>query len=128
MSYKTELRVRYSETDRSGAVYFSNFFIWMDFAVAEYFRSLGLYEKFEKKKLSFVVRECSASFLSPARYHDLLTISLEIGGKKEKSISFLFRVLRGEEPIAEGKIIYVFTDLERKKAVSIPPEILEVLK
>lgn len=126
--YSTKIRVRYNETDKSGAVYFSNFFVWMDFAVAEFFRSLGIYDDLHERSVSFVVGECSARFHSPARYHDLLDVNLTVRKLGEKTITFDFDFCRGAEKLAGGRILYIFTDSKRSKAVKVPDGVRRALE
>ena len=40
--WRVERRVEFHETDRVGMVHFSNYFRYMDSAVAEFFRALDL--------------------------------------------------------------------------------------
>jgi acyl-CoA thioester hydrolase len=121
--YSAKIRVRYNETDQSGAVYFSNFFVWMDFAVAEFFRSLDIYDDLHEQSVSFVAGECSARYYNPAKYHDLLDVTLEVKKLGEKTIAFVFEVLRGKEKLADGGVLYIFTDSKRSKAVKVPDDV-----
>jgi len=125
--YSAKIRVRYNETDQSGAVYFSNFFVWMDFAVAEFFRSLDIYDDLHEQSVSFVAGECSARYYAPARYHDLLDVSLEVKKLGNRTIAFVFEMFRGKEKLADGRILYIFTDSKRNKAVKVPKEVRKAL-
>ena len=50
MTFATDIRVRYQETDNMGVVYYANYLVWFEVARTEFLRSLGLvYRDLEKK-------------------------------------------------------------------------------
>ena len=42
MEYKTEIKVRYNETDKMGVVYHGNYFAWFDIGRTGFLGSIGL--------------------------------------------------------------------------------------
>src|SRR5690554_6820393 len=71
-------RVEFSETDSAGLVHFSNYFRWMEFAEADYFRRLGLtlFSSASDRGFPRVRAECQYS--EPLVFEDLIEIQLSI--------------------------------------------------
>ena len=109
--HATELRVRFSETDAAGIVFFANFFDWADtVALIDYFKACGLtFNYLQQEGLAFVIGESFCRFMSPARFDDLLEIRTRVKEIKEKTISFEFDFFRKTdmEALAAGYITYV---------------------
>lgn len=75
--YKTEiqLRVRYSETDRMGFVYYGNYAQYFEVARVESLRQLGFsYKEMEDSGIVLPVLEYHIKYIKPAFYDDLLTV------------------------------------------------------
>ncbi len=101
--FDTSVRVRYEETDRMGIVYHGKFFEYFEIGRTEWLRALGLrYRDLEARGLALVVSECSAKYLKPANYDDLITIRTRLVGATRASIVFSYELLRGDEKLAEG--------------------------
>jgi len=111
--FKTQVRVRYAETDAAEIVYYSNFFIYFEVGKMEMFRELNLpYDR----RLPMVEAHCD--FKNTAKFDDLLEVQTsvpEIYSKGFKVVSKLFRDDQGKlTPIAEGYTIHLTTDKNRK--------------
>jgi acyl-CoA thioester hydrolase len=78
-SCQIEIRVRYAEVDRMGAVHHSRYWVYFEMGRTELLRQQGVaYADLERQGVLFVVAKCSARFLAPARYDDLLTLTTRI--------------------------------------------------
>ena len=127
MSYVTYIRVRYSETDKFGVVYFGRYFTYFEVARAEMFRSRGKsYRELEESGMFFVVAEACCKYVKPAHYDDLLRIETSIERIGSKSIVFRHQIYRDSELIAEGREVLVSVD-KSGKPVPIPSEIYRLL-
>ena len=126
-----EIRVRYSDTDKMGVVYYSNYFTWLEVARTEMFRSFGLdYRSIEKdKQLALPVIEAHCQYKSPARYDDIVLIETKISKMKNTSLRFDYNLINKDtgKLLALAYTTHVFIDKNRKP-VKIPEEIKEVLK
>ena len=77
--FKTEIRVRYAETDQMGFVYYGNYAMFYEVARVEALRALGIsYKILEQQGVLMPVLENWSKYIRPARYDDLLTISLAL--------------------------------------------------
>ncbi|MBN1405198.1 MAG: acyl-CoA thioesterase, partial [Candidatus Omnitrophica bacterium] len=116
------------DTDRMGVVYYSNYFVWFEIARTELFRHLKLnYKDIEKQGLYLVVAETSCRYLAPARYDDEVSVSCRVKEMRRSSLAFEYSVKRGDELLAEGKSVHVFTG-KNFKPCKIPDYVKEKLK
>jgi len=127
-THKTDIRVRYEETDRMGVVYYANYLIWFEVARTELFRTLGIsYRELEDKKgLRLMVVESKVNYKSPATYDDLVSVETSIGRIKNTSIAFSYKVYRENKLLATGETAHAFTNREGKP-IRIPDNVREKL-
>ncbi|WP_407308897.1 acyl-CoA thioesterase [Desulfosporosinus sp. SB140] len=110
---KTQLRVRYAETDQMGIVYHSNYLIWFEVGRSELFREIDLpYTRFEEQGFGLAVIEASCRYRKPARYDDELEIITEIEKITSRSVSFSYQVFREGFLLAQGKTAHLFINRE----------------
>jgi acyl-CoA thioester hydrolase len=112
--HETLLRVRYSETDKMGIVYYANYLVWFEIGRTEYCRARGFsYRDMEEKEDAFlVVAEAYCRYKAAAFYDDELLIRTHITELRRRSLRFgyeIIRVLDGKV-IAEGETGHVVTD------------------
>ena len=120
--YKTQLRVRYAETDAAEIVYYSNFLIYFEVGKMEMFRELNLpYDR----RLPMVEAHCD--YKNTATFDDLLEIHTtvpEVYTKGFKVESKIFRIDNDKPiPIAQGYTIHLIADKNRK-VCSVPKKFL----
>jgi acyl-CoA thioester hydrolase len=81
--FQTTRRVEFHDTDLAGIIHFSNYFLYMEQAEHELFRSLGLkiHGHFPDGTVYGWPRvSTTASFSAPAHYDDLLDVRLTCCG------------------------------------------------
>lgn len=73
------VRVYYEDTDAGGVVYHANYLRFMERARTEWLREQG-YEQdvLREQGLIFTVRSAALEFIRPARFNDLLDVSVSI--------------------------------------------------
>ena len=104
-SSATEIRVRWSDADPAGIVFYPRFFEWYDLGCESLFASLGLPwpEAFPKYDIVAVpIVESGSRFSSPARYGDGLTIRSRVAWVKDKTFRMEHTVSVGERVCATG--------------------------
>lgn len=117
-TFVTTLRVRYSETDKMGIVFNSNYLSWFEVARTEYCRMFGMtYREWEARGYGLPVAEAHCRYKAPARYDDL--IDLYCMAPKEKvlphSIVFEYRIKKqGEGLLAFGWTKHAFVGADGK--------------
>jgi acyl-CoA thioester hydrolase len=112
--HETFLRVRYSETDKMGIVYYANYLIWFEIGRTEFCRARGFsYRDMEENEDAFlVVAESYCRYKAPAYYDDELLIRTHITELRRRSLRFGYEIVRvsDDQIIAEGETGHVVTD------------------
>lgn len=121
--HESEVRVRYQETDNMGVVYYANYLTWFEVARTEYFRALGLvYRKLEEKGIYLMVASVTCQYKSSARYDDVVNIHAWVPELKNSSLKFAYKLFVGQNLIAQGESVHVFTNAGGKP-MRIPEEV-----
>jgi acyl-CoA thioester hydrolase len=111
---RSQVRVRYAETDQMGITYHASYFVWFEVARVDYIRERGiLYRDLEQKEdLHLPVIDAQARYLKPAYYDDLLEIRTRMVELSGARISFEYEVHREgtEGPIATGRTGHAAVD------------------
>jgi len=101
----TQVTVRWSDADPAGIAFYPRFFEWYDLGTETLFESLGLPwpETFERYRIVGVpIVESGSTFLSPARYGDVLTIRSSVAWVKDKTFRMEHEIGVGARPCARG--------------------------
>jgi len=109
---RCELRVIYGDTDQMGVVYYANYLRWFEAGRTEFLRAKGLsYSEFEaREKLILPVAEAGVSYLSPARYDDLVVVETSLALARRASARFTYAVRRGTDLLATGFTVHACVD------------------
>ena len=112
--HETLLRVRYSETDKMGIVYYANYLIWFEIGRTEFCRARGFsYRDMEENEDAFlVVAESYCRYKAAAYYDDELLVRTHITEMRKRSLRFGYEIVRvsDDQIIAEGETGHVITD------------------
>ena len=133
LSHKTQVHVRFGDTDPYGVVYFVSYFRYCHRGIEEFLRHLDLAPETifrnqeEKFGLPIVAADCR--FLAPARYGDLLEMHTSLKEVKEKALVFQFHFYRPPESrlLAEGTATCVAID-HIWKARPLPEMLVEKIR
>lgn len=110
---RTQVTVRYAETDMMGVVYHGNYLPWFEVGRTNLLKELGLpYRRLEEEGFRLPVLEVSARYLRPAVYDDTVTILTRLLEKPLLRIRLEYEVKRGEELLATGHTVHAFIDRE----------------
>lgn len=117
LSSKTQLRVRFSETDQMGIVYHSNYLIWFEVGRSELFRELDLpFTQIVEQGIGLAVIEASCRYRKPSCYDDKLEIITTLEHMSSRSVRFIYHIYRDETLLAEGKTVHVFINKDGHRA------------
>jgi acyl-CoA thioester hydrolase len=127
---ETSIRVRYSETDQMGYVYYGNYAMYYEVARVESLRQLGLtYKEIEDMGVMMPVVENTSRYLAPARYDDLLRIVTTLREKPGVKIRFEYEIFNSENTlINRGETLLVFINKETNRPCRQPPAMQKVLE
>ena len=80
--HETILRVRYSETDKMGIVYYANYLVWFEIGRVDLMRQLGFtYRDMERDHGCFIpVVDARCRYKAPAHYDDEIIVRRVFNG------------------------------------------------
>jgi YbgC/YbaW family acyl-CoA thioester hydrolase len=123
------LRVRWAEVDMQKIVFNAHYLMYVDTAVADYWRALALpYE--EAMHLldgDLYVKKATVEFNASARMDDRLDIGLKCGRIGNSSMAFSAAIFRGDELLITCELIYVFADPVSQTSRPVPVLLREIL-
>jgi acyl-CoA thioester hydrolase len=127
-AYRTQLRVRYSETDQMGTFYNSRALDWFEVARTETLRQMGLpYRTMEDRGALLPVVEAHVQYLGRAQYDDLLQLTASPTMQGRARIRFDVAIQRDDgQAVAEGWTVHAVTDPDGK-AIRPPAWLTELL-
>lgn len=106
---RTQINVRYAETDMMGIVYHGNYLPWFEVGRTNLLKECGVpYRELEAQGYYLPVIEMGAKFLRSALYDDTLTIITQLKERPLLRIHLEYEVRRGEELLVTGFTVHTF--------------------
>lgn len=129
-NHQVEIRVRYSETDKMGVVYYGNYPQYLEVARVEWLRNLGVsYKKMEENGVILPVVELNVKYKKPACYDDLIKVKTQLKKTPTKSIEFDYEITNeNDEILTVAYTKLVFVDAKTMRPINCPDYVLEKLK
>ena len=120
--YLEPLRVRWAEVDMQKVVFNVHYLMYIDTAMAGYWRALALPYTQTMVDLSgdLFVRKSSIEYFASAEYDDRLEVGLRCARTGTSSMLFEAAVFRGEETLVTAELVYVFADPHLHRSKPIP--------
>jgi YbgC/YbaW family acyl-CoA thioester hydrolase len=126
----SQLRVRWVEVDMQKIVFNGHYLMYLDTAVADYWRALALpYERsmHELQGDLFVVKS-SLEYHASAQYDDVLDIGLKCSKLGNSSMEISGGIFLGQKKLVSAQLIYVFADALTKRAKTLADPLRKVLE
>jgi acyl-CoA thioester hydrolase len=125
--FSWRVRVYYEDTDLGGVVYYANYLKFLERARTEWLRSLGFAqtELAARHGVVFVVRSISLDYLKPARFDDMLEITVALADAGASRIGLAQRVRRGEECLVTATVDIACVQTATFKPVRIPAHLID---
>lgn len=121
------LRVRWSEVDMQKIVFNGHYLTYIDTAIAEYWRAIGLpYPEgyIERYASDMFLRKATVDYLGSAGYDDELDVLCRASRLGRSSMTFLFEIWRGAaDLLVTAELVYVNADPRSKTAAPLPDEV-----
>ena len=116
------LRVRWAEVDLQKVVFNPHYLMYVDTAIADYWRALALPYEQTLAALGgeLFVKKSTLEFHASAFYDDQLTVGLRCARIGNSSLQFVSGIFRGEELLVSAELIYVFADPVSRRALTVP--------
>ena len=125
---RTQITVRYAETDMMGIVYHGNYLPWFEVGRTTLLKECGLpYKELEAQGYHLPVIEVGVKYARPALYDDVLTIITRLKGRPTLRIHLEYEVRRGDELLVTGFTTHAFIN-KSGEPVRPPARVTERMK
>jgi 4-hydroxybenzoyl-CoA thioesterase len=127
--------VRFADVDHAGIVYYPVFFHYFHVAFEELFvarmGARAYVDLLDRDRIGFPAVSSRCDFKAPLRFGDTVEIELTVERLGEKSITFAYRVWKGDHSAgqlaAEGQTVCAVVDLSAFRAIAIPDRLRPML-
>lgn len=125
MPFRAQLKVRFSDVDHVGVVYYPRFLHYFHVAMEEFFEQvLGIdyAQVLERDRFGLPTVHLEVDFRRPLRYGDRIEVEVQAEEVGETSIRWRYTVYRrgDTEPVAQGRTVTVGLDIDRFAKRPIP--------
>ncbi len=123
------LRVRWAEVDMQKIVFNAHYLMYLDTAMADYWRVLALPYEEAMHQLGgdLYVKKASVEYHGSARYDDSLDVGVRCARIGTSSIQYLGAIFRGEELLITAELIYVYADPATQTSRPVPDLLRQVM-
>jgi 4-hydroxybenzoyl-CoA thioesterase/acyl-CoA thioester hydrolase len=131
--FRTQRRIEFADTDLSGLVHFSRYFVFMETAEHEMLRSFGvtIHTRYEGFEIGWPRRAVACEYVSPLRFGDLMDIVVRVERKGRTTMTYSFTFSVDGRVAARGQITSiccVLDDPAGLRAIPVPPFIADQLE
>lgn len=124
------LRVRWAEVDMQQIVFNGHYLMYLDTAVAGYWRALAMPYVDTMAYLSgdLYVRKATLEYNASARYDEQLDVGIRTQRIGNSSLLMAGAVFRGDELLVSGELVYVFANPATQTSLPVPQQLRELLQ
>lgn len=123
------LRVRWAEVDMQKIVFNGHYLMYIDNAMSEYWRALGLPYDASMHALQgeMFVKKASLEYHASARMDDTLDVGMRCARVGNSSCVFEAGIFSGERLLVSGELVYVFADPVAQKSRPVPQVLRDII-
>lgn len=119
--FRTEVRVRFAETDAQGIAHHAVYLVWFELARIDYLaRFDGGYPGLRERGVEATTSEVHARYLRPARFDDRLVIHTRCAELRGARFRFEYAVERDGEKVADGWTGHACVDAVSLRPTRVP--------
>ena len=116
---RSQITVRYAETDMMGVVYHGSYLPWFEVGRTELLKQHGLpYRQLEAEGFFLPVLEAHVQYRQPARYDDQVEIVTTLRERPVLRIKLEYEVWRDRQLLVTGYTVHAFID---RRGVPVRP-------
>ena len=133
MESRSEIRVRYAESDQMGVAYHANYLVWCEVGRTDLIRQLGMtYAEMERRGVMLAVADAHLRYHASARYDDVVRIVTRLTGVRSRMVTFAYDLHRvdagGSDAIRLASATTTLVSIDRDgKPTALPAEMREML-
>ena len=123
------LRVRWAEVDLQKIVFNAHYLMYVDTAIADYWRALALpyYTTMHALEGDLFVKKATVEYHGSARLDDQLDVGIKCARIGTSSMLYQCAIFRGEEHLISCDLVYVFADPATQKSKPVPASFRDIL-
>ena len=126
---RVKVRVRYSETDQMGFVYYGNYATYLEVGRVAVMKKAGIsYRKLEEDGIGLPVREMNIKYKQAAHYDDEIEVITYIKEMPDRLITFDYEIKRGEVLLITASTTLFFMEKGSNKLIRMPQKMHDQLK
>jgi acyl-CoA thioester hydrolase len=101
---RSELRVRFCETDLMGIVHHAQYLTYFEAGRVEWLRRRGItYASWTAQDIHLPVVDATLKYRAPARFDDVLIVETRLSDLRWASVRYAYAIKRGAELLVEGE-------------------------
>jgi len=129
-THKLPIRIYYEDTDAGSVVYHASYLRFAERGRSEMLRDMGYDHArlLKEKAIGFVDRNLEIDYLRPAVLDDLLEVHSSVTRIGGASFDLQQTVFRGDEMIADIKVVLVCMDTKTFNAARLPEDMRTLFK
>ncbi len=123
------LRVRWAEVDMQKIVFNGHYLMYLDTAVADYWRALALPYEQAMHLLGgdMYVKKATLEYHASARYDDQLAIGMKCARIGNSSMQFVGGIFCADKLLVSGELLYVFADPATQTSKPVPQPLRDLM-
>lgn len=133
MESRSEIRVRYAESDQMGVAYHANYLVWCEVGRTDFIRQLGMtYAEMERRGVMLAVADAHLRYHASARYDDVVRIVTRLTGVRSRMVTFAYELHRmdadGRDDARLASATTTLVSLDRDgRPTTLPTEMRDML-
>jgi acyl-CoA thioester hydrolase len=128
-SFVWSVRVYYEDTDAGGVVYYANYLKFMERARTEWLRALGIEQDVLRRETGalLMVHSLTVDYLQPARFNELLAVSVRLEQLGKARLTMMQTVARDEQVLCRSRVTIACVDEQIGRARRFPDQLEAIL-
>jgi len=128
LSFSTDVRIRFAETDAQGIAHHASFVVWLEVARVAYLeRNAGGYQAIRDRGIEVLTTEVRLRYHRAAYFDETLTVWTRCTDLRGARFTYEYRVERGDKIVADGYTRHATVDRETYRPTRVPAWLAETI-
>jgi acyl-CoA thioester hydrolase len=126
--YSTEIVVRFAETDAQAIAHHASFVVWLEVArIGHLAEHAGGYRAIQEEGIEALTTEVHVRYHRAAFFDERLRIWARCVDVRGARFRYEYKIVRGEELVAEAWTGHATVDAQTRRPVRVPPWLVEAV-